>query len=55
MVGSTPGTRAEMPLQPMEKTVVKQFVPLQTIENHIRADIHLQMVEDPRPEQVDKP
>lgn len=33
----------------------KTICPLQTIEDHIRADIHQQMVEDPRPEQVDKP
>ena len=38
--GAAPGTRAELPLQPMEKTVVKLFILLQSMENHVRADIH---------------
>ncbi|GAB0205771.1 E3 ubiquitin-protein ligase MARCHF3 [Grus japonensis] len=30
--GGAPGTRAEIPLQPLEKTMVKQAVPLQPME-----------------------
>ncbi|GAB0210325.1 AN1-type zinc finger protein 5-like [Grus japonensis] len=39
----------------MEKTMVKQAVPLQPMEVNGGADIHLQLVEDPRPEQMDVP
>ncbi|GAB0179611.1 mitochondrial enolase superfamily member 1 [Grus japonensis] len=39
----------------MEKTMVRQAVPLQPMEVHSGADIHLQPVEDPMPEQVDVP
>ncbi|GAB0190914.1 AN1-type zinc finger protein 5-like [Grus japonensis] len=39
----------------MEKTMVRQAVPLQPMEIHGGADIHLQPVEDPMPEQVDTP
>ncbi|GAB0206670.1 hypothetical protein GRJ2_003132600 [Grus japonensis] len=53
--GGTPGTRAEIPLQPMVKTMVRQVVPLQPMEVHGGADIHLQSMEDPMPEQVDAP
>jgi len=49
------GAGAEIPLKPMVKTVVRQAVPLQTIEVHGGADIHLQPMEDPTPEQVDDP
>ncbi|GAB0182020.1 hypothetical protein GRJ2_000667300 [Grus japonensis] len=35
----------------MEKTMVRQAVPLQPMEVHGGADIHLQPVEDPTPEQ----
>ena len=45
----------EIPLQPVVKTVVRQAVPLQPMEVHGGADIHLQPVEDPMPEQVDEP
>jgi len=38
--GGSPGTGAEIPLQPVEKTMERQAVPLQPME-------------DPRPEQVD--
>jgi len=48
-----PGTRAEIPLQPVEKTVVRQVVPLKPMEVHSGADIHLQPVKDPTPEKVD--
>ena len=51
--GGAPGARAEIPLQPMLKTMVRQAVPLQPMEVHGGADIHLQPVEDPTPEQVD--
>ena len=51
--GGAPGTRAEIPLQPVVKTMVRQAVPLQPMEVHDGADIHLQPVEDPTPEQVD--
>jgi len=48
-----PGAGAEIALHPMEKTVVRHVVPLQHMEVHSGADIHLQPVEDPTPEQVD--
>jgi len=51
--GGAPGTRAEVPLQPVEKTMVSQAVPLHPIEVHGGANLHLQPVEDPVPEQVD--
>ena len=53
--GGAPGTRAEIPLQPMVKPTVKQAVPLQAMEVNGGADIHLQPVEDPTWEQVDVP
>ncbi|GAB0186839.1 hypothetical protein GRJ2_001149200 [Grus japonensis] len=37
----------------MEKTMVRQVVPLQPMEDDGGADIHLQPMEDPTPEQVD--
>ena len=45
--GGAPGTGAEIPLQPVVKTMVRQAVPLQPMEVHGGADIHLQPVEDP--------
>jgi len=51
--GGAPGTGAEIPLQPMEKTMVRQAVPLQPVEVHSGVDTHLQPMEDPMPEQVD--
>ncbi|KAK4821754.1 hypothetical protein QYF61_000815 [Mycteria americana] len=53
--GGAPDTRAEIPLQPLVKTMVRQAVPLQPMEVHGGADIHLQPMEDPMPEQVDVP
>ncbi|GAB0180080.1 epimerase family protein SDR39U1 [Grus japonensis] len=53
--GGAPGTRADIPLQPMEKTMVRQAVPLQPMEVHGGADIHLQPMEDPTSEQVETP
>ncbi|GAB0207708.1 epimerase family protein SDR39U1 [Grus japonensis] len=49
--GGAPGARAKIPLQP----VVRQAVPLQPMEVNGGADIHLQPMEDPTPEQVDAP
>ncbi|KAK4832850.1 hypothetical protein QYF61_025870 [Mycteria americana] len=43
----------QIPLQPLVKTMVRQAVPLQPMDVHSGADIHLQPVEDPTPEQVD--
>ena len=51
--GDAPGTGAEIPLQPMVKTMVRQAVPLQPMEVHGGADIHPQLGEDPTLEQVD--
>jgi len=51
--GDAPDARAEIPQQPVEKTMVRQAVPLQPVEVHGGADIHLQPVQDPTPEQVD--
>ena len=51
--GGAPGTRAEIPVRRVEKTMVRQAVPLQPMEVNGGADIHLQPVEDPTPEQVD--
>ncbi|GAB0204350.1 epimerase family protein SDR39U1 [Grus japonensis] len=53
--GGAPGARAEILLQPMEKIMVRQAVPLQPMEVHGGADIHLQPREDPTPEQVEAP
>ncbi|GAB0180756.1 AN1-type zinc finger protein 5-like [Grus japonensis] len=39
----------------MEKTMARQAVPLQPMEDDGGADIHLQPVEDPTPEQVEAP
>jgi len=47
------GAGAEIHLQPMEKTLVRQAVPLQPMAVHGGADIHLQPMENPTPEQVD--
>ncbi|PKU35454.1 dtw domain-containing protein 2 [Limosa lapponica baueri] len=53
--GGAPGTRAEIPLQPVATTMVWQVVPLKPIVVNGGADIHLQPVEDPTLEQVDAP
>ncbi|GAB0207835.1 adenomatous polyposis coli protein-like [Grus japonensis] len=53
--GGAPGTGAEIPLQSVVKTMVKQVVPLQPMEVNGGADIYLQPMEDPTPEQVDAP
>ncbi|GAB0183211.1 hypothetical protein GRJ2_000786400 [Grus japonensis] len=54
--GGAPGAGAEIPLQqPIEKTMVRQAGPLQLMDVDGGADIHLQPMEDPTPEQVDAP
>ncbi|GAB0186167.1 mitochondrial enolase superfamily member 1 [Grus japonensis] len=53
--GGAPGAGAEIPLQPVEKTMVRQAVPLQPIEVNTGADIHLQPMEGPTLEQVEAP
>ncbi|GAB0182915.1 AN1-type zinc finger protein 5-like [Grus japonensis] len=53
--GGAPGTGAEIPLQPLKKTMVRQAVPLQPMEVTCGADIHLQPEEDPTLEQVEAP
>ena len=50
--GDAPGAGAEILLQSVGKTMVRQAVPLQPMEVHGGADIHLQPVEDPMLEQV---
>jgi len=49
--GGTPGARTEIPLQTVMKTMVRQVVPLQSMEVHGGADIYLQPTEYPTPEQ----
>ena len=53
--GGAPGTRAEIPLQPLVQPMVRQAVPLQPTEVNGGADLHLQPGEEPTPEQVDAP
>ena len=47
--GGAPGARVEILLQAVVKTMVRQAVPLQPMEVHGGADIHLQPMEDPIP------
>jgi len=47
-----PGAGAEVPLQLVVKTMVRQVVTLQPMEVHGGADNHLQPMVDPTPEQV---
>ncbi|GAB0205645.1 hypothetical protein GRJ2_003030100 [Grus japonensis] len=51
--GGAPGARAEIPLQRLEKTMVRQAVQLQPMDVHSGAYIHLQPMEDHTPEQMD--
>jgi len=53
--GGAPGAGAEVLLQPLEKIMVRQAVPLQPMEVHSGPHSHLQPMEDPTPEQVDAP
>ena len=39
--GGAPGTGGEIPLQPVVKVMVRQAVPLQPMDVHGGADIHL--------------
>ncbi|OPJ68736.1 hypothetical protein AV530_012827 [Patagioenas fasciata monilis] len=50
--GNAPDAGAEIPLQPVVQTMVRPVVPLQPMEVHSGAEIHLQPMEDPMPEQV---
>jgi len=50
--GGASDTGVVVPLQSLEKTMVRQAEPLQPMEVHGGADIHLQPVEDPTPEQA---
>jgi len=49
--GCSAGARAEIHLQPVGKIMVRYAVPLQPMEVHGKADIHLQHMEDPTLEQ----
>ena len=51
--GGGPGTRAEIPLQPVVQPMVRQAVPLQPMDVNGGADLHLQPREDTTLEQVD--
>ena len=51
--GDAPGAGAEIPLQPVRKTTVRQAVPLQPREVRGGADLHLQPGEYSTPEQED--
>ncbi|GAB0205655.1 hypothetical protein GRJ2_003031100 [Grus japonensis] len=54
--GGAPGTGAEIPLQPLEKTMVRQAVPCSPWRKDEGVQrFHLQPVEDPMPEQVEAP
>jgi len=53
--GGAPGTTAEIPLQSVMKTMVRQAVSLQPVEEHGEEDIPLQPMEDPTLVQVDAP
>ncbi len=44
---------AKIPLQPVVMTMVKEAVPLQPMEVHGGAEIHLEPVKDPIPGEVD--
>lgn len=48
--GGASGISTAVHLQPVVKTMVRQAVPLQIKEVHGGIDIHLQPLEDPRPE-----
>ena len=50
--GGASGTSAEVPLQPVTQTMVRQAVPPQSMEINGGAEIHLQPLEDPTPKQV---
>jgi len=45
--GGTADTTVEIHLQPVEKAVVRQAVPLKPMEVHDGVNLHLQPLEDP--------
>ncbi|XP_051667216.1 uncharacterized protein LOC127481693 [Manacus candei] len=47
-----PATKAEIPLQPLVKTIVRQDVLVQHVEVHSEVDIHLRSMEDPMLDQL---
>lgn len=51
--GSDTGTRAQIPPQPMEKTMMRQTIPLEPMEVHVEQVSTLQATRDPFLEQVD--
>jgi len=51
--GGASGTGPEILLQFVVKTMVRQAAPVQPMEVHGGADLHLRPVEDPKQEQVD--
>ncbi|OPJ67042.1 hypothetical protein AV530_016966 [Patagioenas fasciata monilis] len=53
--GGASGDGAEIPLQPMVKTMVSKAVPLQPVEVNSGADICLQPMGNTMPEQADAP
>lgn len=53
--GDVPGTRSEIPLQPVEKTLAIQVAPCSTWRFTVEQIHTLQPVEDPMLEQVDVP
>ncbi|KAK4806905.1 hypothetical protein QYF61_012626 [Mycteria americana] len=53
LIHSPPSRMGGRIRMPVEKTMVRQVVPLQPMEVHGGADIHLQPVEDSTPEQVE--
>lgn len=53
--GGGGGAGVEVPLQPMEKTMAKQVVALQPMEDHTEEDIHIVGHEGPTSQQEDTP
>ena len=51
--GGVSGVRAEIPLKHVEKSMMRQTVPLQHAEVCSGTDIHLKLREDPMLEQMD--
>lgn len=51
-VGGAPGARAKILLQPLVQTMVNQAAPLPPMEICCGAEIHLQPIKDPTPEQL---
>ncbi|PKU47991.1 hypothetical protein llap_1700 [Limosa lapponica baueri] len=53
--GVAPGTRAEMPLMPLEKIMVKEIVLSSPWRTSVEQISTLQTMEDPMPQQADVP